>query len=360
MRVLALGNFDAHRRNIQTQIDSLARAFESEGIEVLRASYRADRLSKGLDVLRHLVVPPGGLRALDAVVAQVFNDYNIAIGLMAVLAGELTGVPAILMYHGGSSRVGSPREFLRRVAPVVVPLFRRAFEVQVASPFLGQVLAEFGVRASVMPHVLDGRWDRSRVRAMVTPRILWQRGFHDLYDPFMAVRAFERVVREVPEATMTMLGAGPLKEGVRRLVAERGIPGVTFLEPMGVDDLRRVVEAHDIFLHTNRYDNQPVSLIEAFSTGMVAVTTDAGGLPYVFGPGEGGFQVPVGDDAAAAERILALVRDHALGHRTSLAAIEVARRHRWESLRGPWLELLGRASAARRGRPGGRSRACAG
>lgn len=343
MRILAVGNFESSRRDVLVQVDTIARHLEAEGVEVARTTFQESKVRKGLDVARTLAWPPGGPGAYDAIVAQVFNHWNLNLSVMTVTAGLAWGIPVILLYHGGDGP-----QFLRRWGPVVAPFFRRAFAVQVASPYLGEVLGGFGVESEVVPHVIDRRWDFGRPRDRVAPRILWLRGYHPLYNPHMALRVFRRVRRELPDATMTMIGRGLLKDEIVGTVQREGIEGIAFRDVLPFADLRREVESHDVFLHTNRVDNQPLALLEAFSTGMVAVTTDVGGLRYVFEEGEGGFRVPSDDDEASAARIVALVRDPALAARTSAAALRVADRHRWSTLRGPWMELLEKARAARR------------
>jgi glycosyltransferase involved in cell wall biosynthesis len=346
MRIVVIGNFAPS--NYQTQIDTLARHFEAEGIEVLRTSVRRGRVEKGVDVLRTLTLPAGGIRAVDVVVAQLHTDFSFAFGLLSVMTGALSGVPVILLYHGSWSRLGSAQALLQKYRWLFVPMFRRAFDVQVASPYLGGALQEIGVRSTVVPHVLDDRWVPQPPRTKIRPRILWPRVFHDIYDPHMALRVFERVRARRPDAQMTMVGRGPLFEEVRQRIAERGIEGIVLKDNLPVSELRDEMLSHDIYLHTNRFDNQPLTLIEAMSTGMVAVTSNAGGMPHVFAAGEGGFQVDSGDDEAAANRVLGFLEDDALFARTSARATEVAARHRWERLRLPWLDVLGRARDARR------------
>ena len=346
MKVIVIGNFAPS--NYQTQIDTLARHFESEGIEVLRTTTRRGKVGKGLDVLRTLVLPRGGLRGVDAVVAQLHTDFSFAFGILSVLAGLATQVPVILLYHGSWSRLGSAQALLHRYRPLFVPMFRRAFQVQVASPYLGGLLRGIGVESDVVPHVLDDRWSPQPARRKPRPRILWPRVFHNIYDPHMALRTFQRVRAARPDATMTMVGRGPLRDEVQSEIARRGLQGIVVKDNLPVEALRQEMLSHDLYLHTNRFDNQPLTLLEAMSTGMVAVTSNAGGMPFVFRPGEGGFQADSGDDAAAARHVLALLSDEALFARTSRAALEVAARHRWDRLRVPWLDALQRARDARR------------
>lgn len=345
MKVIVIGNFAPS--NYQTQIDTLARHFETEGIEVIRVSSRTGKVGKGLDVTRTLVLPPGGPRSVDVVVAQLQTDFSFAYGVLSTLAGRLTGVPTVLLYHSSWSRLGSARALLQTIRPLATPMFRAAFDVQVASPYLGGLLEEIGVQASVVPHVLDDRWVPGEARSRVRPRILWPRALHPIYDPFTAIQVFERVRERHPDARMTMVGDGPLAGEVDRHLAQGRFPGVTRLPNQPVEALRDLYRDHDLYLHTNRFDNQPLTLLEAFSQGLVAVTTNVGGMPWVFEPGEGGFQVDPGDPDAAADQVLRLVDDPVLAATTSRRALVVADRHRWSSLRGPWLDVLGRAAASR-------------
>lgn len=348
MRVLALGNFHTGRREVRPQIEALARHFESEGIEVLRASFAPSKAGKALDVARVLARPPGGVAGIDAVVAQVLTDMNLAVAAMAVPWGRLQGVPVILLYHGGWSRFGSAEALFRNLGWFLAPLFRGAFEVQVASPFLGNVLARHQVPCSVVPHVLAGEWRQQRVRERVRPRILWLRAFHPIYDPHLALDVFQEVRKVLPQATMTMVAEGAMESEIRQRVAREAIPEVTFLKGLSQQELIQTVLDHDLFLHTNLADNQPLSLIEAFSTGMPAVTTSVGGMPYLFRDGEAGFQRSHGDVHGLAEAVIRVATEEGLARRLSEGALEVARRHRWETLRGPWMDLLERARDARR------------
>ncbi|MBP7124840.1 glycosyltransferase family 4 protein [Myxococcota bacterium] len=352
MRVIALGNFHTGRREVRPQIEALSRHFESEGIEVVRASFAPSKAGKALDVARVLALPPGGAAGIDAVVAQVLTDLNLAVAAMAVPWGRVRGVPVILLYHGGWSRFGSAEALFRNLGWALAPLFRGAFEVQVASPFLGDVLARHRVPCSIVPHVLSGEWTRWRIRERMQPRILWLRAFHPVYDPHLALDVFREVRRTLPRAAMTMVAEGAMEEEIRQRVAREAIPDVTFRKGLSLPELMDTVIDHDLFLHTNLADNQPLSLIEAFSTGMPAVTTSAGGMPYLFRDGEAGFQRPHGDVRGLAEAVVRVATEEGLSRRLSEGALEVARRHRWETLRGPWMDLLERAREARRHRPG--------
>ena len=69
----------------------------------------------------------------------------------------------------------------------------------------------------------------------------------------------------------------------------------------------------DIYLQTPEIDNMPTSVLEAFASGCVVVSTAAGGVPTILTDGVHGHLVPCGDAEAAAERVITLLEnpDHA-------------------------------------------------
>ena len=342
MKVVIVGNFSLLLDRVEPQVETIARCLEGEGVTVVRTSWKRSKVLKGLDIIRTSLRESRGPQRADAIVAQVFNNWNMVGGLLSVLCGRAVAIPVIVLYHGGNAE-----RFLSRWGRVVAPVFRQAFSVQVASEYIGGILRRWAVPYEVVPHVLDASWVRQRVRERAAPRILWVRAFHEVYDPFMALDVLRHVLARRPDASLTMVGRGELREAVERVVRQEGLP-VRFLDVMPRPKLAEQLDTHDIFLHTNRVDNQPLSVLEAMAAGMIPVTTRVGGLPYVFEDGQAGFQVPWGDARAAADRILTILEDSALARRMSKAAPLVAARHEWPALRERWMDLLERAAGRSR------------
>ncbi|GIU73200.1 MAG: glycosyl transferase [Bryobacteraceae bacterium] len=123
------------------------------------------------------------------------------------------------------------------------------------------------------------------------------------------LRAMARIVREEPRAHLLVVGAcGTEGHGaeVRRLVEELGLAAnVTFLGPRR--DVGAVLAGCDVGVLSSASEGLPVALLEYGEAGLAAVCTDAGACRAVLdgvGP-----VVRVGDDAALAEAVLALLRD---------------------------------------------------
>jgi glycosyltransferase involved in cell wall biosynthesis len=97
--------------------------------------------------------------------------------------------------------------------------------------------------------------------------------------------------------------------------------------------------AADVYLQTPDIDNMPASVLEAFASGCLVVSTDAGGVPAILTHERHGLLVSRNDDEDAARQVCRLLDDPALASRLSAAARESCDVYRWSQLRSQWLAL---------------------
>src|SRR5262249_28548176 len=129
-----------------------------------------------------------------------------------------------------------------------------------------------------------------------------------LKDHPTAVRAFERVVRDRPDAVLVLIGEGPEAPAIREEVRRRGLEEhVRFL---GLQtDVEDLLPGSDLFLLTSISEGIPVTLIEAMGAAIPVVATGVGGVGEVVDDGVTGLLSTSGDDARLAEQILRLARE---------------------------------------------------
>jgi len=104
--------------------------------------------------------------------------------------------------------------------------------------------------------------------------------------------------------------------------------------PFAIDD---VYDAADIFLNGSEIDNQPLSILEAFSCGLPVVTTNAGGIPDIVDDGRTGMVVARGDYAEMAKRAIALLNDPSLAKQIVQEAKQECAKYSWEAVRDAWI-----------------------
>ena len=133
------------------------------------------------------------------------------------------------------------------------------------------------------------------------------------------VRAFAHAQREKPDSRLIIVGSGPEREPLERLVADLGIaPAVNLVAE--ARDVRPWLNEIDIFVLPSRTEALSNSLIEAMACGCSAVASDVGGNPELIGRDERGMLFPSGDADALSAVLLTLMRDPEMRARKAVAA----------------------------------------
>jgi glycosyltransferase involved in cell wall biosynthesis len=112
------------------------------------------------------------------------------------------------------------------------------------------------------------------------------------------LEAWPRVLGEVPESHLVVLGSGPLESALRRL-AQRVSPGGRVHLVGEVSDVRPYLRAASGFVLPSWAEGLPNSLLEAMAMGLPCVTTDIGSIRDAVEDGREGLLVP----AKAPERL---------------------------------------------------------
>jgi glycosyltransferase involved in cell wall biosynthesis len=129
-----------------------------------------------------------------------------------------------------------------------------------------------------------------------------------LKDHATAVRTLQRVVDRRPDVRLVLVGEGPEKPAIERLVAAHGLgPNVRFLGLR--KDVARLLRATDLFLLTSISEGIPLTVLEAMAAGLPVLATQVGGLGEIVEDGQTGRLAPSGDDAALADRLLQLAEN---------------------------------------------------
>jgi L-malate glycosyltransferase len=145
-----------------------------------------------------------------------------------------------------------------------------------------------------------------------------------LKDHATAVRTLQRVVERRPEVRLVLVGEGPEKAAIERLVAQLNLgPSVRFLGLR--KDVARLLRATDLFLLTSISEGIPLTVLEAMAAGLPVLATQVGGLAEIVEDGQTGRLAPSGDDVALADRLLQLAENPDLRHQMGRRGQERAR-----------------------------------
>jgi glycosyltransferase involved in cell wall biosynthesis len=235
-------------------------------------------------------------------------------------------------------RSGECRDHLRKSA-VARRVLKRTDRLVVPSGYLVDVLKEFGLAGQAIPNLVDGSQFSFRVRRPLRPHLLCTRGFHPYYCVDVVVRAFAEVQKVFPEARLDLVGAGPLEAEIRTLVRELQLAGIEFKGVAGRGEIGSCCDQADIFINASRLDNMPVSILEAFASGLPVVSTEPEGMRYLVEHGRTGLLSAVGQERALAENVIRVLRDPELAEQLVLNARREMENYSWPVVRQQWLAI---------------------
>ena len=269
-------------------------------------------------------------------VVHVFSASYLSFVLApapAILIARLLGKKVLLNYRSGECE-----DHLRRWR-TALPVIRLAHRVIVPSGYLVDVFSRFGIHAQAIANIVDLSNFAFRERRPLRPILLSNRNFESLYNVEAILRAFALVQVRMPDARLIVAGDGSLRDGLRTLAIDLDLRNVEFTGALAPERMHELHQRADIFVNASNVDNMPVSILEAFASGLAVVTTDAGGIPYIVTNERNGLTVSLGDWVRLARKVLALLENQGLAQRLISTAREDSEKYQWSAVRAEWLRV---------------------
>lgn len=117
---------------------------------------------------------------------------------------------------------------------------------------------------------------------------------------------------------------------------------VSFLGRRQQELLPYYYSAADVVVIPSYYESFGLVALEAMSCGTPVIASRVGGLSFTVAEGITGYQVPGGDDAALADRILRILQDDDLRHRLGFQAEQISSCYSWPDIAGRLEEIFTR------------------
>ena len=254
----------------------------------------------------------------------------------AIWIGRLRGCPVVINYRGGEAGT-----FLDAAEAWIRPSLVRADALIVPSGFLGAVFGKFGFAATIVPNIVNlERFSAAPAPAARPLSLLVARNLEPIYDNATALRAFAIVRQAHPLARLVVAGCGPERERLERLAAELAVgSAVTFAGRLDPDQMAALYRGADVMLNPSLVDNMPNSVLEALASGVLVVSTNVGGVPYMVDDGSTALLVPPASPQAMADAVLRLLSDAALAEAMRAAGLRCAQQYTWDSVRPRLLQV---------------------
>ena len=170
------------------------------------------------------------------------------------------------------------------------------------------------------------------------------------------MRAMPRILREVPQARLVVVGSGPLSGYYRSHLPDDVADRVAFAGRVSGEALASQYAAADVFCSpATGGESFGIVLIEAMAAGAAVVASDIAGYRDVVSDGATGLLVRRGDPDSIAEGVLRLARDDGLRQRLIKSARSEVRRYSWDRVTRQILDVYESVVNGGAADPGGRA-----
>ncbi len=208
-------------------------------------------------------------------------------------------------------RQGLRAELLKLVRSSIV---RQATLIIVPSQYLKQTVQGWGVKAERIVCI----YNACEVAGVQTESSLPKFDGTTLCTiarlvPWKGVGSLIRLVRDLPQTRLVIVGEGPLQGSLERQANEMGVRSrVVFMGRQDPSEVGACLAASDLFVLNSSYEGLPHVILEAFAAGVPVLATGVGGVPEVVNHGQNGWLVPAGVDEALRQAVERLLADKAL------------------------------------------------
>lgn len=334
IKILYIGNKLAKNGGTPTSIDILGPLLESEGYYLKYASSHSNIFLRMGDMLLRVV----RYRKYNYVLVDTYSTLAFYFAWATSRLSHIVNLRYIPILHGGNLP-----ERLEKSPRLCRQIFLNSKVNVVVSPYLKNHLERLNYDNILIPNSIDIRLYPFTERNTFEPRLLWVRAFHETYNPQLAVLVMAMLCKKYPHTTLTMVG--PEKDGSMRkcklMAEELGVQDrIIFTGKLEKAQWTELSKSHDIFINTTRFDNLPVSLIEAMALGLPVVSTNVGGLPFFITDQQDGLLVKDNDVEGMCVAIDNLVSDNLNAKNIARNARHKAEEFDWQKVKHQWLHLF--------------------
>jgi len=242
-----------------------------------------------------LFKPYAILKALD-LIKDLHEQYRLDIisaqdplvtGLVAAICKRLLNIPINIQLHStyhflpGWESESWTNWFWKQI---VNPVLARADSIRSVNrqllPILKNKYAEKNSKIVHIPVMIDLGFYYQKIKyknnllKFITVGRLIEAKNHELL-----LRAFSKIKKLKPEATLTIIGDGPLKKDLRFAVKALDLgSSVNFVGKASATEVRKLLSQNDIYVSSSNYEGWGSAIIEAMVAGLPVVGTQVGCL----------------------------------------------------------------------------------
>lgn len=331
--LLYIGNKLSKHGVTPTTIEILGPLLEQEGFNVSYSSSKKNKLQRLIAMLWSVFQN----RKADYVLIDTYSTNNFWYAFATSQLCRLLQLKYITILHGGNLSFR-----LKNNPKTASMIFNHSYYNVSPSNYLLEKFKEQGFNNLIyIPNSIEIINYPFQERKKASPNLLWVRSFAKIYNPLMAVEVFSMIKKKYPEATLCMVG--PEKDGSLLEAKQKNKDlklDILFTGKLSKQDWITKSKEYAVFINTARFDNMPVSVIEAMGLGLVIVSTNVGGISYLLENKKEGLLVQDNNVDEMVLKIEKLLEDDNLFVNLAMNARQRTEHFDWECVKHKWFTIF--------------------
>jgi glycosyltransferase involved in cell wall biosynthesis len=277
MDILYIGNF---LNNINGHYDGpnvqVVKILKNLGHNVKISGTSGSQIVRFLQFIKSLFA--GYLSKTNLIIIDVFSTKAFYFAVIICFMASKLGLKYLLILHGGNLPVRFEKsKFLSKL------MLQNANSVVSPSGYLSKSAFDFfGTNVFIIPNKIE-------VGVYPPPRnhknqIFWVRSISSIYNPEMAIEMLNYLNKYNLVFELIMIGPGDSIRinAIKELVAKLNLGHQVFIKgKMDRDQWHKIACEGKYFINTTYVDNTPSSVIEAMALGLIPISTNVGGIPFI-------------------------------------------------------------------------------
>ncbi|MDX1957641.1 MAG: glycosyltransferase [Leptospiraceae bacterium] len=210
-------------------------------------------------------------------------------------------------------------------------LYDRCDIVISPSNLLKEQLLEYGIEKPIQ--VISNGMDLTRFKGEVkqapdNPKILHVGRISYEKNCDVVINSFELILKEFPDATLTIIGDGPALPSLKLQAEQKGMKEkVIFTGFVDNSKLHEVYPKYDLFMTASTMETQGLVILEAIACGLPAIGVKSFAIPELVQEGKNGFNAEPFQPEEMSKLAIKVLKDKELYSSFSKNSLEIALTH---------------------------------
>ncbi len=247
------------------------------------------RQTSPLDTLSKLIFLARSFLYIYSHKYDLIHAHAFLPGIVARLLMVTCSVPATFTVHGTSIGTDLLNPVARFIEKFILTEIRYSAQISTSRDFLK--IKNINKNIFYIPNAVSiSDFDKVKAAKFKNPTLIFVGRLHPQKNLKTLIVAISSLTRDFPAITLLIVGKGPQKQELRRLIGKMRLTGnVKFLGEKFGSDLIKLYKSSHVFVLPSIYEGQPLTLLEAWAARLPVIVTKTGDCQFLVKNGRSGY-----------------------------------------------------------------------